>query len=408
MSPEASPGPWWAKLEGWRAASVWGLIATVALRLGLGLTMAMTWITVKPHLAVGLLDNPKTFGALHMPISSPADALLGVWARWDAIHHLNLALLGYSGVPVGDTVFYPLYALLARAVAGLLGGDAILGGLIVSTLAAWASFAGLYRLADSLFGASTARWSVLVLACFPTSVFLVAPFTESLFLALTVGAFLACYRGRWWLAGVLGFLASLTRGPGMISALAFVIIAWDGWRKTKGPFLSYWGAPILAGVGLPLAGGVSFLAWREAAGFPAAAKILRQYSGLVLTNPASGLLASVQQWIRAADFTMTLEVLTALLFIGLTSVMFINPRWRKPEWLAYVAANLCLFLSKQSLTGSSLQSLPRYVLTLFPVFVVMGDWLAQRSRRAQFVYVTGSSSILLVFGVLYVLWVFIG
>jgi hypothetical protein len=370
--------------------------------------MGVTWQIVKPNLAPGLLDNPAVYGDIGIPTTFPADALLGVWPRWDAIHHLNLALQGYSGVSEGDTVFYPLYALLTRAFRGLVGGNVILAGLLVATLAATASFAGLYRLTDSCFGPSAAQWSVLALAIFPTAVFLIAPFTESLFLALTVGAFLACYRGRWWLAGALGFLASLTRGPGIISALAFAIIAWDGWRKTKVPFLRYWGTPILAGVGLPLAGGVSFLAWREAVGFPAVPEILRQYSGLVLTNPVSGLLASVQQWVRAGDFTMTLEVLTAFVFIGLTSAMFVNPRWRRPEWLAYVTANLCLFLSKQSLTGSSLQSLPRYVLTLFPVFMVVGDWLAHRGRRIQFVYLVGSSSVLLVISALYVLWVFIG
>ncbi len=408
MSPESPRGSWWARLEGWQAAGAWALVATAALRLGLGLTMAMTWRTARPYLDPNLLNNPNIYGQLNIPTEFPADALLGIWPRWDAVHHLNLALRGYVDVSVGDTVFYPLYAIVTRAIAGLVGGDVILAGLIVATLAAYAAFAGLYRLADSCFGSSTARWSVLALASFPTSVFLVAPFTESLFLGLTIGAFLACHRGRWWLAGALGFLASLTRGPGMLSALAFAIIAWQGWRKTTAPFLSYWGIPILAGVGLPLAGGASFLVWRHAVGLASVPEILRQYSGLVLTNPVAGMLTSIQQWIRVADFTTTLEVLTAFVFIALTSALFLRPRWRRPEWLAYVAANLYLFLSKQSLTGSSLQSLPRYVLMLFPVFIAVGDWLAHESRRMQFVYLVGSSSVLLLFSTLYVLWVFIG
>ena len=408
MSAKSSLSEQLDRLEGWRAAWAWAVMASLGLRLGLGAVMAGTWLIIKPRLAPGLLNNPNVYGVLDIPTTSPGDAFLGVWVRWDAVHHLNLAALGYENVSTGDSVFYPLFALLTRAFAGPLGGDLILASLIVATLATCAALAGLYRLTDSAFGPCSARWSVLVLASFPTAVFLVAPFTESLFLALTIGAFLTCRRGRWWLAGALGLLASLARGPGMLTSLALAIVAWREWRTTRPRLLSFQTISMLAGVALPVVGGLGFLAWRHAAGLPPVTAILRQYSELVLTNPVSGLVASVQQWLRAADFTMTLEVLTAPLFIALTAAMFLNPRWRKPEWTAYVVVNLGLFLSKQSLTGSSLQSLPRYVLMLFPVFIVVGDWLAHRGRRTQFIYLAVSSAALLVFGALYTLWVFIG
>jgi hypothetical protein len=104
---------------------------------------------------------------------------------------------------------------------------------------------------------------------------------------------------------------------------------------------------------------------------------------------------------------MTLEVLSTSIFLGLTVVMLLNPRWRRPEWLAYVFVNLGLFLSKQSLIGSSLQSLPRYVLVLFPCFVVFGDWLASHGQRTRFAYLAGSSAALVVLSMLYALWFFI-
>jgi Gpi18-like mannosyltransferase len=153
-----------------------------------------------------------------MPAEAPGDALLGVWVRWDAIHHLNLALRGYADVPVGDTVFYPLYPLLVRGLAGLFGGDVLLAALLISTLATWAAFAALYRLAEAWQGPATARWAVLSLAAFPTSFYLLAPYSESLFIALTIGAFLAAYEDHWWIAGALGLAASLTRGPGVLMA----------------------------------------------------------------------------------------------------------------------------------------------------------------------------------------------
>lgn len=396
------------RLEGWQAACAWALVVTVGLRLVLGLAMALAWIAAKPYLTPDQLNDPAVYGKLEVPTSFPADALLGVWLRWDAIHHLNLALRGYFDLSVGDSVFYPFYAILARGFSELLGGNIILAGLVVSTLASFLSFAGLYRLADTFYGPETARWSVLALAAYPTALFLVAPFTESLFLALTLGAFMASYRQRWWLAGLLGFFASLTRGPGMLTTLPLLLIAFQQWRKTKPPLSGKWVISVAAGLVLPIAGSLAFIVWRDTAGFPSMTETLRQYSGLVLTDPFSALIAGVQQWLRVRDFPTTLELLSACLFIVLTGVMLIRPQCRKPEWLVYAAVNLILFLSKQSLIASSLQSLPRYVLILFPIFILIGGWLASQGRLVRFIYLTCSSAILLVFSVLYVLWVFMG
>lgn len=370
--------------------------------------MALAWLAVKPYLSNSRLNAPEMFGGFDIPRSFPADALLGVWPRWDAINHLNLALRGYFDLPEGHSIFYPFYPILTRLCTELIGGNVILAGLIVSTVAAFAAFVGLYQLADTFYGPEAAQWSVLALASYPTALFLVAPFTESLFLALTIGAFLASYQQRWWLAGLLGFLASLTRGPGMLSALPIAITAFQHWRTTSTPFSGRRITSIGVALILPVAGGLAFILWRDLAGFPPVVETLRQYSGLEITNPVSGLLAAITQWLRVRDFITTLDLLSALLFIGLTGVMAFHPRWRKSEWLIYVVVNLILFLSKQSFVASSLQSLPRYVLILFPIFIMIGDWLAQQNRLTRFIYITCSSTTLIVFSMLYVLWIFIG
>src|SRR5437870_921220 len=79
---------------------------------------------------------------------------------------------------------------------------------------------------------AAARWALFALAVYPTAFFLLAPFTESLFLALTMAAFVAADARRWWLAGVLGAMASLTRGPGIVTTAA---LAWMAWQQR-----SYW------------------------------------------------------------------------------------------------------------------------------------------------------------------------
>ena len=61
-----------------------------------------------------------------------------------------------------------------------------------------------------------ARRTVVLIAFFPAAVFFSAAYTESLFLALSVGVLLAARRERWALAGALGALAAATRSMGVL------------------------------------------------------------------------------------------------------------------------------------------------------------------------------------------------
>ena len=397
-----------ALARGWPAAWGWAVIAVLGLRLALGAVMAGVWLVVRPYLPASIpIDVALTGGRVY---SWLAEALLSVWLRWDAVHYLGLALRGYFQVSAGESVFYPLYPLLVAGVSPLAAGDYLLAGLIVSTLAAMVNFAMLYRLTEEAFGPDAARWSIAALALYPTAFFLIAPFTESLFLALTLPAFLAAGARRWWLAGALGALASLVRGPGVLTALALACIAWR--HRPPGRLTTLAGiqsqiAP-LAGILLPLAGGGVFILWRAAVGFPSVASVLSQYSGVEFIDPLRGLGLAVIQFVRVRDLPTTLDVASALLFAGVLAAMLAQPRWRRVEWLVYLAANLLGFFSKRSVQAASLQSLARYVLALFPAFIVAGDWLSRRGRKVRFVYTLVSSIGLLGLAVSYSLWWFVG
>jgi hypothetical protein len=78
-----------------------------------------------------------------------------------------------------------------------------------------------------------ARRAVLYMAVFPTAYFLGAPYTESLFLLLALGAFLAARRGRWEIAGACGALAAATRSIGIVLILPLAVEAFLQWRKNR-------------------------------------------------------------------------------------------------------------------------------------------------------------------------------
>jgi hypothetical protein len=65
---------------------------------------------------------------------------------------------------------------------------------------------------------------VLLLVCAPAAVFLTAGYTESLFLALGIPAWLAARRRRWVLAGVLTALACVVRIDGAFEAVGIAVM----------------------------------------------------------------------------------------------------------------------------------------------------------------------------------------
>ncbi len=150
---------------------------------------------------------------------------IDVWARWDSGWFLQIAEDGYS-YPSFTPAFFPLYPALVGAVGRLLGGHYVLAGTLVSLTACAVAFVLLYRLGRALLDESTARRAVLYLAVFPTAVFLGAVYSESLYLALAIGAFLAAERGRFGSAGLTAGLALLTRPVGVVLLPALALIAW--------------------------------------------------------------------------------------------------------------------------------------------------------------------------------------
>jgi len=380
----------------------------IALRLVLGFAMGASWLIAKPYLPLQSLDHRSIYGDLPEYSDFPSDAALGVWLRWDAVHYLNIAKSGYLQLSEAESAFYPLYPTLTRLFAIPLGGEYLIASLLVSTVAAVAVFALLYWLARYHFDEKSSQWSVMALAAYPMALFFIAPYTESLFLALTLGAFVAAYKRRWGLVGILGFFASLTRGPGILTVIALSWIAYDQWRVDRPPRIIHWLIARGFGLTFPVVGSLFYLSWRMMVGFAPLSKIHEQYSGFRWINPLSGFLRGFQQWLQVRNLQTTLDIWSGIVFLILFILMIARERWRKPEWLLFLGANLLLFFSNESFLASSLQSTSRYVLVLFPAFLLIGDWLSRQTHRVRFIYLSLSGSLLVVFSMLFALWVFVG
>src|SRR4029077_2699644 len=79
------------------------------------------------------------------------------------------------------------------------------------------------------------RLAVLLTAFAPMAFFLSAVYSESLFLALSVGLFWSARKGRWAIAGALGALAGATRSVGVVLILPAVVLYLYGPREDRAP-----------------------------------------------------------------------------------------------------------------------------------------------------------------------------
>jgi hypothetical protein len=161
------------------------------------------------------------------------DTLDSIWNRSDAPHYLGIAQHGYQ--TVGDSrfhiVFFPLFPILVRAVAAALGSY-FMAGMLVSNLCLLGVCFFLYRLAvmDGLCDAAAFR-AVVFLLVFPASFFLSAPFSESLFLLVSLLVLYYSRQGRFVLAGLFGFLAATTRILGLLLAVPLFLEMISGGLK---------------------------------------------------------------------------------------------------------------------------------------------------------------------------------
>lgn len=306
---------------------------------------------------------------------------LSLWNRWDAPHYLDIARIGYvkEGVESRWIVFYPLYPWLVRAASFILR-DELISAFFVSTLASVAAGLLLYRLARLDEEETVARAAVFFMFVFPTSYFLHIGYTESLFLALALGTFIAARTHRWPLAGVLGALACMTRANGLalVPALAFEV--WGEYRASGRRVSARWLCALL-----PLAGfGVYLLINWNVKGQPFAfLKLQDEYWYRTFAWPWDAVAASWRYWQGnpPSDASMVgfQELFFVLLGLGLTVWAWLKMRasyaaWMTCNWLLWSCTKFVL-------------SVPRYTLVLFPTYLIFARASARRPEAGALITV---------------------
>jgi hypothetical protein len=298
---------------------------------------------------------------LHPPTGVAA---LDVWTRWDGPFYVQIAQSGYDARSALPTiVFFPLYPALIRAVAAVGGGGPLalwVAALAISLVSLATAVGYLIALARMDFGEHVARRAALYLLAFPTTLFLTATYPESLFLALVVASFYYARQGRWWLVGILGLAASLTRPYG---ALLLIPLAFEyllqrdfDWRRIRPGVL--WLGLVPSGLGLFLA----YVAWKFG---PDAMGAAQDIWGRRVVAPWDVLARYLEGPVIVHGFSTAGSSLVDLAFAAFFAAMVVVAWLRlRPTYAIYATLLLVAFLS-----SGKFVSVPRYGLALFPVFL---------------------------------------
>ncbi len=220
--------------DSWRALWMSRLLVWAA---GVGTILAFGFGPVR-----GAFNPPgitRGFGRLGDLLAAPA-------ARWDSAWYLVIAHYGYRpdlGVYTASrTAFFPALPdghqgdLLARHAAGPRGRPALLrcarGGAVRDPQAHHSRAVRARGRRDGR-AQSAARLAVMLTAFAPMAFFLSAVYSESLYLALSVGVFWSARNGRWLWVGLLGALAAATRSTGLVLLLPALVIYLYGPREDR-------------------------------------------------------------------------------------------------------------------------------------------------------------------------------
>jgi hypothetical protein len=314
---------------------------------------------------------------------------LAIWGVWDSGWYLDIAQFGYSAAGRTDPAilnqanyaFFPLYPLTMRLLGPLVGGP-FNAGLIVSNICLVAACFALRRLAAFDYGPEVAGRAVRYLILLPTAFIFSGVFSESMFLALTLVAFLAVRRDRLFLAGVAGYLAALTRPVGVFLVLPLALAYWKERRDRRQP-LEFRGA-WLALVPLGLA---TFAAYNYVLAGNALAFVRIQTSwGHTFHTPLTVLARGLGDAEVNARFSAWMTLAAVLLLVAFV----------RRVGLAYSLLSFFFILLP---LAAGLQSMPRYLLAVFPIPILLAR-LGERRRVDEIL----TAGLALLQGFLMVFW----
>jgi Gpi18-like mannosyltransferase len=286
------------------------------------------------------------------------------WANFDGEHFTAIAQFGYQQY---TQAFFPLYPYLisfGKYFSGDMLLSLVISGLLVSSISLFLGLIFFYKLLKLDYSPNFSLGVILLLLVFPTAFYFNGVYTESLFFMLITGSFLFFRKKQYLLAGIFGCLASLTRVFGVLIFISFLIEIWQFRLPLSKTF---WILLIPAGllsymiylyysVGDPLAfyNLQLIVGEQHQRGVVLFPQILYRYLKIVINfDSLNPLFTTILLELAIGIVFMILPIIGFFKRIRLSYIFF--------AFMGYVLPTI----------QGSFSSLPRYVLILFPSFIIL-------------------------------------
>lgn len=350
-------------LQGWQ----WVVVVYVASRLIIFSVIALARMVFVP----GEVWHPG--------------GVMSVLLQWDAeLWYVAIARYGYTYSPdfPSSMGFFPFYPMLIKGMSYIFR-DMRVAALVVSHLCFLAAALLLNALIRIDYKDERVSRAALTFLMFsPVSFFFSNAYTESTFLMLSVGAFVAALKRQWLIACLCGGCLSATRNVGMFIAVPLFI---EYVRQTWDPTKPLWGMlnpRILLFALIPMGFGLFSLYGYVKFGDPFAYLTATRVWGRQFVMP----------WVTLGNVRV-LDRFYHWLFLGTLSIgitLYLSGfLFRiRATYLVYGAMLIGIYLC-----GQSLEAIPRYLSVVFPIFIVLG-LIANRYRWSYLPLLAGSTALL--------------
>lgn len=276
------------------------------------------------------------------------------WANFDGIHYLNIVQFGYTN----QARFFPLFPLILKITAASLGISIILVTIIF--------FLAIYffkKLIALDFSNQIATKSSIYLLLFPTSFFFVSIYSEGLFLLLTILSFYFARRRKWFLSVICAMFLITTRfvGIAILPALLYEFRGSLSQYKKSALFL-------LVPLGILTYSVFNYYKWHNFLYF------IKAQGELGNNRIVTEIILFPQTVFRYFKILTTVSINShnwAIALLEFASFLFaaflLYFAWKKKirtSYLIFALINFVIIISTGTFSG-----LPRYVLTIFPIFI---------------------------------------
>jgi Gpi18-like mannosyltransferase len=300
------------------------------------------------------------------------------WFRWDSGWYKRIAERGYyiEGQQ-SDVAFFPLFPYLSRYLGYIIGSH-FLAGFLISNFSTLFAIFFMYLIALSLMDEARARRSIILLLIFPASFFLSAYYTEGLFLLTITGSTYFFFKKNYFLSGLFGMAAMLTRSTGLILFGAFFLYLFYEILKKRERFSPYMLFLLLIPSGLLL----FMIMLKVQVGDPLAFSKFQAGWGRHFVFPLFTPFIELYKvnWSFPRDevnMQKFVESITSIFFL-LIAIMMIIKRYNPVLWM------IVLFGVLMPLSTGKVMSMVRFTAVLFPAFYYVSD-ICEDRRVERFI-----------------------